>query len=132
MNISSMNNFMTSQQMAPPNPLQYASGNNLAEKLDSVEQSKASEIKYKDGGYCPNLSAPLSDSQESVVQAEMDGIMLSSLSQSFMTQINGTEENDNIKATPNKDGSLTIDVNGQTKTYSKEEVANGFIINSSS
>ncbi|MBR0518440.1 hypothetical protein IJJ97_01480 [bacterium] len=129
MNISSINSFATSQQMAPPNPLQYAQGNNLAEKLDSVEQSKASELKYKDGGFCPNLSAPLTDSQESVVQSDMDDIMLSSLSQSFMTQINGTEGNDTIKATPNKDGSLTIDVNGQTKTYTKEEVANGFIIN---
>ena len=134
MNISSIastiNYSSFAQPLPPESPLASAIGNSLSEKLDFVEKSKAAQIKYQDTGLSTDFSAPLTDSQESVLQAEMDNLMISTCSKSQMTQINGTASNDTIKATPNKDGSLTIDVNGQKTTYSKEQVANGFIINS--
>ena len=110
------------KEMQVAQTLSDAQGTSLSEKLDSIELSKSSLLQLY-----PNSSN--TDLGQMDIQSEMDDLMLSDAAKSFMTTINGTEGNDTIKATPNQDGSLTITVNGQQTTYSKEQVANGFIIN---
>lgn len=114
------------KEMQAAQTLSDAQGTSLSEKLDSIELSKNAEAHLGD----PNISQSDSDITKMGIQSEMDDLMLSGTAQSLMNQINGTQQNDTITATPNQDGSLTIDVNGQKTTYSKEEVANGFVINS--
>ncbi len=106
--------------------LAEAEGKYLSDKLDSIEHKKAIQMQTQDG----NLSYPLNSAQRICLQDDMEQLMFSNIAISSMNIINGTNNNDIIKATQNEDGSLTINVNGEEQTYSKEEVADGFIINS--
>lgn len=114
------------KQQGFANKLQNAEGNNLSAKLDSIAQEKSTEIQKQDG----NLSSPLDSAQRICIQEDMEQLMLSNVAMAEMNQINGTGENDVIKAITNEDGSITFNINGQEQIFSKEEVANGFIINS--
>ena len=93
--------------------LAEAEGKYLSDKLDSIEQKKAIQMQTQDG----NLSYPLNSAQRICLQDDMEQLMFSNIAISSMNIINGTNNNDIIKATQNEDGSLTINVNGEEQTY---------------
>ena len=99
---------------------------NLAEKLDKAEE----KTKFDDplGGF--GLSSVISSSPQ-ILGQKTDEIMLSDEAQEEMNYIGGTDGNDKIKASINKEnGNIVINVNGQEKEYTPEEAANGFNIDS--
>ena len=102
---------------------------NLSEKLDLAETKE--EIAN------PTPTSPrLSANNPEILNRQnfgevTDKIMLSDEALEEMIHIGGTDGNDKIKASVNQeDGSVTININGQEKTYTAEEAANGFKIDS--
>ncbi len=92
---------------------------NLAEKLDKAEEKEREKELFK------------SITNKQSFGEVTDEIMMSDEAQEEMNYIGGTDGNDKIKASINKEnGNIVINVNGQEKEYTPEEAANGFKIDS--
>ncbi len=105
--------------------------------MGSILASSINQINAK-----PNLEAQLQNQETMKIMMDnmqkkqtdlqdlgnvTDTCMMSEEAKKQMNLISGTGGNDKITSTFNKeDGSITININGQERTYTAEEAANGF------
>ena len=100
---------------------------NLTSKLETAIMTEILDQIKNDDPHFPQAKHGEYDIKK--LGEVVDNVMMSDELQEEMNYISGTDGNDNITSSINKEnGNIIINVNGEAKEYTPEEAANGFKI----